>query len=322
MSVIREDNVCRITFEDDAWKEAAPEIYSVVDGAKPFYSADTWLLNEKQTLRSGTISSGGTSETTITVVLQEDGKVNLSCTVSSRSSYGRLRVLIDGTEKINISGTVNFTEYEYALSAGSHEIIFRYTKSSSTVSGKDAGAIGYIQFTGVEPPYEKRYLMTDFEGKVYTVADRAVQEVPTLQKADLTTKSIFQEYGFADAPTSEQLLSLTRPVLYRWCDGDVKNLHAEVTATPKVQTIRAVADMTHESILGILSMTSVYSGNVTASYSYDDATYTDPVPMDEFLQTDPAALYDVAESKMIYFKFVLSDTAASLTNFVITYKND
>lgn len=322
MSVTRKDNVCRITFEDDAWKDAAPEIYSVVDGTTPFYSADTWLLDDMQTLRSGAISSGGTSETTITVVLQEAGKVNLSCTVSSKSSYGRLKVLIDGTEQINISGTVDFTEYEYALSAGSHEIIFRYTKSSSTVSGKDAGAIGYIQFTGVEPPYEKRYLMTDFEGKVYTIVDGQVQEVPTLQKADLTTKSVFREYGFTGLPTSEQLLSLTRPVLYRWCDGDAKSLRAEVAATPRAQTIRAVADMTHESILGILSITSVYSGNVTASYSYDDAAYTDPVPMDEFLQTDLAELYDAAESKMIYFKFVLSDTAASLTNFVITYKND
>ena len=322
MSVTREDNVCRITFEDDAWKEAAPEIYSVVDGATPFYSADTWLLDEKQTLRSGAIGNSGTSETTITAVFSEDGKINLSCAVSSEKNYDKLHVLVDGTEKITISGTVNFTEYEFDVAAGMHVVVFRYTKDGSGTSGKDAGAIGYIQFTGVEPPYEKRYLMTDFEGKVYTVAGGAVQEVPTLQRADLTVKSVFQEYGFTSIPTSEQLLSLTRPVLYRWCDGDVKNLHAEVTATPKVQTIRTVADMTHESILGILSMTSVYSGNVTASYSYDDAAYTDPVPMDEFLQTDPAALYDAAESKMIYFKFVLGDTAAALTNFVISYKND
>lgn len=322
MSVTRDGNVCRITFEDDSWKDAAPEIYSVVDGATPFYSADTWLLDEKQTLRSGAIGNNGTSETTITVIFSEGGKINLSCAVSSEKNYDKLHVLVDGTEKITISGTVNFTEYEFDVEMGTHVVVFRYTKDGSGSSGKDAGAIGYLQFTGVAVPYEIRYLMCDFEGKVYTVENGQVKEVPELERANLTTKTVFQEYGFEEAPSSEQIASLTKPVLYRWCEEDIASLHAEVAATPRAQTIRAVADMTHESILGILSMTSVYSGNVTVSYSYDDAAYTDPVPMDDFLQTDPAGLYDAAESKMLYFKFVLGDTEASLTNFVITYKND
>ena len=44
--------------------------------------------------------------------------------------------------------------------------------------------------------------------------------------------------------------------------------------------------------------------------------------MSEFLQSDVSALYDNAINKQIYFKFVLEDTESSLTNFVISYKNE
>lgn len=47
MSVEREDNICTITFEDENWKEEAPEVFTVTDGAVPFYTADTWKYNEK-----------------------------------------------------------------------------------------------------------------------------------------------------------------------------------------------------------------------------------------------------------------------------------
>lgn len=45
------------------------------------------------------------------------------------------------------------------------------------------------------------------------------------------------------------------------------------------------------------------------------------LPMEDFLKTDGATLYKGAANKMIYFKFVLEDTASSLTNFIVTYKN-
>lgn len=321
MSVVRDGTVCKVTFEDDSWKEAAADVFSVADGTTPFYSAGTWQIDEKNTLRSGAIGNNGTSETTVTVVFQQDGKLNLSCAVSSERNYDKLHVLIDGTEKITISGNVNFTEYEFDVAAGTHTVVFRYTKDGSSSSGNDAGAIGYLQFTGVALPYEIRYLMCDFEGKVYTVENEQVKEVPELERANLTTKTVFQEYGFEEAPSSEQIASLTKPVLYRWCEEDITRLHVEATATPRAQTICAVANMNHETIVGILSMTSVFSGNVTISYSYDSMQYTEPVLMGEFLQTDADALYAGAVNKKIHFKIVLGDTEASLTNFVISYKN-
>lgn len=321
MSIVREDNTCTITFEDDAFKDGCADVFEVTEGATPFYVADTWKVNDQTTLRSGQITHGGTSETTISVILVEAGSVQFNCAISSEQNCDRLRVIIDEKEVVNISGTIDFKEYEFPLEAGMHELILRYTKDGSVDRGNDAGALGYIRFTGVELPFDTRFLMRDMNGKTYTVIDDIVTEVPELASIELSTKSVFQKHGFLKMPTPEQLGALTKPVLYRWADGDMHLMKAKATATPRAQTIRAVADLHHETILGIAGLTAVYRGNVTASYSYDDKSYTAPVPMEDFLKTDGDALYKGATNKMIYFKFVLEDTASSLTNFIVTYKN-
>lgn len=321
MSIVREDNTCTITFEDDIFKDGCADVFEVTEGATPFYVADTWKVNDQTTLRSGQITHGGTSETTFSVILVEAGSVQFNCAISSEQNCDRLRVIIDEKEVVNISGTIDFKDYEFPLEPGSHELILRYTKDGSVDRGNDAGALGYIRFTGVELPFDTRFLMRDMNGKTYTVIDDIVTEVPELASMELSTKIVFQKHGFLKMPTPEQLGALTKPVLYRWVDGDMRLMKAKATATPRAQTIRAVADLHHETILGIAGLTAVYRGNVTSSYSYDDKSYTAPVPMEDFLKTDGDALYKAATNKMIYFKFVLEDTASSLTNFIVTYKN-
>lgn len=321
MSVAREDNICTITFEEENWKEEAPEVFVVTDGAVPFYSADTWKYKEKNTFRSGKISDNGTSETSIKVIYEEEGTLNFNCAVSSEQSYDKLHVLIDGTEKVTLSGTADFKEYEFAMTAGEHTIIFRYTKDGSQSRDNDAGAIGYIKFTGVQQPYETRYLMADFNNKVYTVVNGKTEEIPSLERKDLLTKGVFQEFGIEKPPTSEQLTSLTKPVVFRWCEKEIKPMQLKAVSTPRKQTIRGVADLSHETVHGIISITSVYKGNVMVSYSFDDVTYTEPITLEDFLKIDVNTLYAGTVNKKIYFKFVLLDRSSSLTNFVITYNN-
>jgi hypothetical protein len=120
MSIIREDNTMRITFEEDTWKQGEEGILSVTDGTTPFYSADTWKEDGKNTLRSGQITDSGTSETTLTVTLSEEGSMTFSYIVSSEQNYDWLHVLVDGTEVLKKSGTgvSTFTEFTYALAAG------------------------------------------------------------------------------------------------------------------------------------------------------------------------------------------------------------
>lgn len=86
--------------------------------------ADTWKYNEKNTFRSGEIGNSATSETTIKVMYEEEGLLNLNCAVFSEQGYDKLHVLIDGVEKVTLSGTVNFKEYEFAMTAGEHRCNF------------------------------------------------------------------------------------------------------------------------------------------------------------------------------------------------------
>ena len=99
-------------------------------------------------------------------------------------------------------------------------------------------------------------------------------------------------------------------------------MQVKAVSTPRKQTICGVADLSHETIHGIISITSVYKGNVMVSYSFDDETYTDQMTLEDFLKLDADTLYEGAVNKKIYFKFVLLDRSSSLTNFVITYNNE
>jgi hypothetical protein len=55
---------------------------------------------------------------------EEEGLLNLNCAVFSEQGYDKLHVLIDGVEKVTLSGTVNFKEYEFAMTAGEHRCNF------------------------------------------------------------------------------------------------------------------------------------------------------------------------------------------------------
>lgn len=322
MSVIRDDNICLIYFDDEEYRNGVANVYEVVDGTTPFFISSDFSYCDKTTLRSGKITHNGTSETTFNLVFSESGFINLNCAVSSEKNYDKLHVLLDGAEKILISGTVDFTEYSFDVKEGKHTLVFRYTKDGSGNTGKDACAIGYLKLTGVEPPYVKKYLMADFEDNVYTIVNDEVKQVTSLTRSDLNIKSCFEEFGFNVLPTSEQLLSLTKPALFKWSDGVAKRLNANIRAIPNSQTIKAIADMSNITIKGISSITSVYSGDVLISYSYDDLTYTEFVNMEEFLSIDVDELYNNATNKIIYFKLVIENEKSSLTNFVITYKNE
>ena len=322
MSVIREDNTCLIYFDDEEYKTGVKNIFEVVDGTTPFFISSDFTYVDKTTLRSGKITHNGTSETTFNLIFNEAGSINLNCGISSEKNYDKLHVLLDGTEKILISGTVDFTDYSFDVDEGQHTLIFRYTKDGSGNTGKDACAIGYINLIGVVAPYIKKYLMADFNDNVYTIVDEKVKQVSTLTRSDLKTKDVFEEYGFDDLPSSEELTSLTKPVLFRWCEGEVNRLSVDISAIPNSQTIKAIADMSHATIKGISSITCVYSGDVFISYSYDDKSYSDSISMEEFLSIDVDELYNNATNKKIYFKLVIEDENSSLTNFVITYKNE
>lgn len=137
------------------------------------------------------------------------------------------------------------------------------------------------------------------------------------------TAAMFLKYGFEQLPSAEVLTPLTNPQVYLWKTGGSEELlKATLKAYPYPQTLDAVADMSHISIIGMKLITAEYSGDVGVSISLDNGvTYSDEVLLGDWLNTDVEELWNsLPESRKIYFRFILHDNA-TLTNFKITYKN-
>ena len=83
--------------------------------------------------------------------------------------------------------------------------------------------------------------------------------------------------------------------------------------------IAKTADLTDSSITGITSLECTYTGLVSVQYSYDNSTWTEQVPMADFLRTDLAVLYaGMTTAKTIALRIWLAGNA-TLTEFAINY---
>ena len=93
--------------------------------------------------------NSSTSDLTLDLTLTENATISFYAKISSESSdYGRF--LIDGSQKMSISGTSSYTtwkKYEYDLTAGTHTLIWRYYKDSSVHSGDDCFYVDNIVIT-------------------------------------------------------------------------------------------------------------------------------------------------------------------------------
>ena len=153
----------------------------------------------------------------------------------------------------------------------------------------------------------------------YTVADEEL--VPC--EVDSLTAAMFLKYGFEELPSSRVLTPLVNPEMYLWkAGGSEELLKMTAKAYPYPQTLEAVADMSHISIIGIKLLTAEYSGMVGVCISLDDGgSYSEEVQLGDWLNTDVEELWNsLPESKRIYFRFILHDNAA-LSRFKITYIN-
>lgn len=166
--------------------------------------------------------------------------------------------------------------------------------------------------------YSFAYLLRQADA-FYTFADGALAEVPI----ENLTAAMFLKYGFEEIPPAEILTPIDNMQMYLWKAGGTEQLlKANVKAYPYPQVLEAVADMSHISILGIKIMTAEYSGDVTVSISVDNGqTYSDDVPLGEWLNTDVEELYNsLSEEKRLLLRFTLHDNAV-ISRFKITYIN-
>ena len=96
--------------------------------------------------KSGNIGNNASTSLSITIDVQSSGEVRFFKRVSSENGYDKLYFYIDGVEKDNWSGEINWSEEHYALTTGQHELKWTYNKDAYMTSGSDCAWIDYIVF--------------------------------------------------------------------------------------------------------------------------------------------------------------------------------
>ena len=114
--------------------------------------------------QSGTITDSQTSELILEGNVLTAGNISFYCKVSSESSYDYLKFFIDDVQQEQWSGTVDWSEVSYAVSAGTREFKWQYYKDGSVSTGSDCAWIDYIIFPsmGVPQPVDISYNPSSF----------------------------------------------------------------------------------------------------------------------------------------------------------------
>jgi hypothetical protein len=110
----------------------------------PFTSSSPAWVRVTSGQRTGTgaargadVSDGQTTSMSTTFTLDATRTISLWYRVSSEANYDYFRILVDGTQQAQFSGTVAWTQWTMSLGAGSHTLELRYVKDGSVSSGED-----------------------------------------------------------------------------------------------------------------------------------------------------------------------------------------
>ncbi len=131
-------------------------IISFEDGELPSALAGltTWLVDNSTashgnySLKAQTILDNEEAGAGLTII-SDGSDFSFYAKVSSEEGYDVFVVLVDGSIVIEASGEVDWKQYSFPLSAGSHEIIFGYVKDNSESAGDDTVWIDYVQFSQI-----------------------------------------------------------------------------------------------------------------------------------------------------------------------------
>lgn len=95
---------------------------------------------------SGAIEDNQTSELILTLEVSSAGTISFYRKVSSEGNYDFLRFYIDGVQQDQWSGTVDWGEVSYPVTAGTRTFKWTYYKDYSVSSGSDCAWVDYIIF--------------------------------------------------------------------------------------------------------------------------------------------------------------------------------
>ena len=118
-------------------------------------------------------------------------------------------------------------------------------------------------------PYNRRYLISDVDGALYTVGDGALVK---LVETKLTAE-LFETQGTQDIPNGKLLITLHDPTILYWHDSEnlFPDLKVNYTGIPIPQVLYSEnIDMSDSTILGIEKVTADCSDEVLFAVSFDN----------------------------------------------------
>ncbi len=182
----------------------------------------TYCAQSKQNL-----SNNAQSDLYITLTSVNDGNISYFRKVSSENGYDFFKFLIDNVEMDSQSGTVNWSQASYPVTAGTHTYRFRYTKDYSASSGSDCAWIDNIIFPGMGTmcveDTQDNVGMDDFStlttsiypnptsGMLHIACSEPVQEVVIY---DLSGRQISQQHASGDSQVSLNVHNLTDGIYF------------------------------------------------------------------------------------------------------------
>ena len=117
-------------------------------GNRPWL-AQTTVTRNGDAAQSGTV--GHSQESWLETTVTGPGTLAFWWKVSSESSNDRLRLMVNGTQALQISGEVDWQPRTLDLGSGTQTLRWRYTKNGSLVRGQDRAWVDQVAF-GQLPP--------------------------------------------------------------------------------------------------------------------------------------------------------------------------
>lgn len=124
----------------------------------------------------------------------------------------------------------------------------------------------------LEPPYDKKFLVTDKDGRIYTIGIDNEQTLVEIENVIELSAELFQTYGVDDLPANSLLMNLLNPGILFWQDSvnELPTIQMGLTALPPNQTVYTEnISMTDSTITGIENVTIDSDNNTLFAVSFD-----------------------------------------------------
>ncbi len=176
--------------------------------------------------RSGSIGHNQSSSLYLDVEVLSAGELSFYKKVSSESGYDYLRFFVDNNEMGAWSGTVDWSQETYQITAGEHTFKWEYIKDVGVIGGSDCGWIDYIVFppisiTPLPPPENLIATVIDYNSSILLEWGSQTR-TKTREQRDLLGYNVYLDGVF--------LVSITDSCYYFYGPLAAGDYHFEVTA--------------------------------------------------------------------------------------------